>query len=38
MNLVRFGLLFSIICFMGCSNTVSGSSGDEQFAEENSSS
>ena len=38
MNLVRFGLLFSIICFMGCSNTVSGSSGEDQFAEENSSS
>lgn len=38
MNLVRFGLLFSIICFIGCSNTVSGSSGEDQFAEENSSS
>lgn len=38
MNLVRFGLLFSIIYFMGCSNTVSGSSGEDQFAEENSSS
>ena len=38
MNLVRFGLLFSIICFMGCSNTVSGSSGEDQFPEENSSS
>lgn len=38
MNLIRFGLLFSIICFMGCSNTVSGSSGEDQFAEENSSS
>lgn len=38
MNLIRFGLLFSIIFFMGCSNTVSGSSGEDQFAEENSSS
>lgn len=38
MNLLRVSLLFSIICFMGCSNTVSSSSGDEQFAEENSSS
>lgn len=38
MNLIRFCLLFSIIFFMGCSNTVSGSSGEDQFAEENSSS
>jgi hypothetical protein len=38
MNLVRFGLFFFVICFIGCSNTVSSSSGDEQFAEENSSS